>query len=298
MASGDCRSADGARTRWPAAPVRGSRVAARPRLGRVLRLLDARTGRYAEVRPSRPGLLRVGAYLMPGDTEPGWTGGRVLLIADLLARVAELSGLQAVTAALFAGEPPAGQTGAERAAASLGSHPAAARASADRASSVLGGPLDARITGPEDGIAGAEGPVARAGAVHRNATAAAGGAPSAADTTSAGDPLAIRLALLSRPHDQSADLSDAVQGEAGRTLARWRGRVATWAESPSRPMPERARAALDAAFSDLDTPQALRVLADLEQDADVPDGARFETFVFADRVLGLELAREIGQPHR
>ena len=263
----------------------------------MLRLLDARTGRYAEVRPARPGLLRVGAYLPPDDDQPGWTGVRVLLIADLLARVAELRGLQAVTAALFAGEPPAGQNGAERAAASLGIHPAAARASADRAGSVLGGPADAQITGPEGGTSGPDGPVVRAGAVHWHATAAGGDTP-AASTTPASDPLAIRFALLSRPHDQPADLSDAALAEAGRTVTRWHGRVAAWAESPSRPMPASARAALDAAFSDLDTPRALRVLADLEQDADVPEGARFETFAFADRVLGLELAREIGQSRR
>ncbi|MHB1592857.1 MAG: hypothetical protein ACYCO9_13955 [Streptosporangiaceae bacterium] len=263
----------------------------------MLRLLDARTGRYAEVRPARPGLLRVGAYLPAGDGEPGWTGARVLLIADLLARVAELGGLQVITAALFAGEPPAGQNGAERAAASLGAHPAVARASADRAGSVLGGPFDVRITGPDDGIVGVDGPVARVGTVRGRATAAGGDTP-AADTASASDPLAIRFALLSRPHDQPADLSDAVLAEPGRTLARWRGRVAAWAESPSRPMPESARTALNGAFSDLDIPQALRLLAELEQDAAVPDGSRFETFAFADRVLGLDLAREIGQPPR
>jgi hypothetical protein len=31
-------------------------------------------------------------------------------------------------------------------------------------------------------------------------------------------------------------------------------------------------------------------------DASVPTGAKFETFLYADRILGLELAREIGQP--
>ncbi len=255
--------------------------------------MDARTGCFAEVRQARPGLLRVGAYLPAGDGEPGWTGVRVLVIADLLARVAELSGLQAVTAALFAGEPPASQTGAERTAAALGIHPAAARASADQARSVLGGPADARITGPEGGIAGADGPVARVGVVH--ADAGPGSTPPAG--TPASDPLAIRLAMLSRPHDQPVDLSDAALAEAGRTLARWRGLVSAWAESPSGPMPAGARAALDAAFSDLDIPRALRVLADLERDTDAPDGTRFETFAFADRVLGLDLASEIGQSH-
>ena len=267
----------------------------------MLRLLDARTGRYAEVRPARPGLLRIGAYLPPDGAAPAWTGVRVLLIADLLARVAELGGLQVLTAALFAGEPPADQDDAERAAVALGIHPAAARVSADRAASVLGGPPDVHITGPGGGAGATAGPVARSGPVHGDAAAARGG-PSPADPLAgdalAGDPLAVRLALLSRPHDQPADLGAAPLAAAGQTLARWRGRVAAWAESPSRPMPDSARAALDAAFTDLDMTATLRVLADLEQDADVPDGARFETFAFADRVLGLDLAREVGQSHQ
>ncbi|MHB1431628.1 MAG: hypothetical protein ACYCVZ_05885 [Streptosporangiaceae bacterium] len=262
----------------------------------MLRLPDVRTGRYAEVRPGRPGLLRVGAYLSPGGAEPGWTGVRVLLIADLLARIAELGGLQALTAVLFAGEPPPDQDDAERAAASLGIHPAAARASADRADSVLGGRADVQITGPGGGGT-TDSLIVRAGTVYGRAAGSGGGTPPSG-TTPASDPLAARLALLSQPHDQPADLSDGALAEADRTLARWRGRVAAWAESQSRPMPESARAALDAALGDLDTPLVLRVLADLEQDADVPDGARFETFAFADRVLGLELAREIGQPHK
>ena len=50
-----------------------------------------------------------------------------------------------------------------------------------------------------------------------------------------------------------------------------------------------------AAFDDdLDTPRALQVLRRLEK-ADVPDGAKFETFAWADRLLGLDLARQVGQ---
>jgi hypothetical protein len=30
--------------------------------------------------------------------------------------------------------------------------------------------------------------------------------------------------------------------------------------------------------------------------SDLPDGARFETYAYADRLLGLELTREIGAP--
>jgi hypothetical protein len=60
-------------------------------LAAMLRLLDARTRSYAEVKPARPGLLRVRAH-MPGDAAATFlTGLRVLLVADLRFRAAELA---------------------------------------------------------------------------------------------------------------------------------------------------------------------------------------------------------------
>ena len=51
-----------------------------------------------------------------------------------------------------------------------------------------------------------------------------------------------------------------------------------------------------AAFDDdLDTPRALQVLRRLEKDADVAPGAKFETFAWADRLLGLDLVRLVGR---
>jgi cysteinyl-tRNA synthetase len=61
----------------------------------------------------------------------------------------------------------------------------------------------------------------------------------------------------------------------------------------SEPHVRRLRAALD---EDLDTPTALVTLADLEKDPDVAPGAKFETFAWADRVLGLDLVRDVGRP--
>jgi hypothetical protein len=40
---------------------------------------------------------------------------------------------------------------------------------------------------------------------------------------------------------------------------------------------------------------ALALLRGLAPDASVPAGAKFETFVYADRILGLDLAREVGR---
>jgi hypothetical protein len=260
----------------------------------MLRLLDTRSGRHAQVKPARPGLLRLGAHLRPGGGEPDWTGVRVLLIADLLARAAELRGLQVLTVVVFPGEPAAEPGFAERAAGLFGIHPPAGRASSALAPAVLGGLADVHITSqgvPDDQLRGL---VTRAGAVRVRLP---GSADADADALP-GDPLAMRLALMSHRPDHDADIDGTELARACDLAARWRVQVADWAESPSRPMRPRTRAELDAAFGDLDMPLALQLLTGLAQEAGVADGARFETFAFADRILGLELARHVGQPRR
>ena len=72
--------------------------------------------------------------------------------------------------------------------------------------------------------------------------------------------------------------------------------MAYWAESPSRPIPTPIAKLAGAAFGHLNTVSALTLLRGLVGDARVPAGAKFETFVYADRILGLDLPREIGQP--
>ena len=111
------------------------------------------------------------------------------------------------------------------------------------------------------------------------------------------DPLALRLAFLSSRYRQQANLSwDAIAG-AARTLDRWRSAVAAWAEVPSAALASSyADEVLEAFEDDLDTPRALQVLRRLEKDSSVPDGAKFETFAWADALLGLDLVRSVGQP--
>ena len=46
---------------------------------------------------------------------------------------------------------------------------------------------------------------------------------------------------------------------------------------------------------DLDTPRAVQALRRLEK-ADLPDGSKLETFLWADAYLGLDVARDIGKP--
>jgi hypothetical protein len=60
-------------------------------------------------------------------------------------------------------------------------------------------------------------------------------------------------------------------------------------------VPEALRVRLRAAWEDdLDVPEVLHVLREVEDDPDLPPGACFETYAYADRFLGLELTREIG----
>jgi hypothetical protein len=101
------------------------------------------------------------------------------------------------------------------------------------------------------------------------------------------EPLSVRMKLLG------------FDGDPAAALSRWRRRVAEWARSPSGAMSRPHAAAIGAAFADnLDAAAALRVLADLEADEEVPDGVKFETFAAADRMFGLDLARDIGRLSR
>src|SRR3954452_3386543 len=109
------------------------------------------------------------------------------------------------------------------------------------------------------------------------------------------DPLALRLAFLGTRYRQQANLSWAEIAGADKTLRRWRAAVAGWAELPSKPMcAEVQQDVLDAFSDDLDTPRALQVLRGFEK-SDLPDGSKFETFAWADRLLGLDLARDVGR---
>jgi hypothetical protein len=110
------------------------------------------------------------------------------------------------------------------------------------------------------------------------------------------DPLAVRLSLLMRHYRTDVDLSDEDLREAEEELTSWRREVAGWAESPgkalSREYVGEAVAALD---SDLDTPGVFSVLSRLAGDASVDPGARFETAIKLDMILGLDLVALVGR---
>jgi hypothetical protein len=110
------------------------------------------------------------------------------------------------------------------------------------------------------------------------------------------EPLAVRIKLMRQGYgaELTADLSPRDGGD--RELARWRELVAGWARSPSGAMSRPYADAIGAAFADgLHTPAALGELAALADDPSVPDGVKFETFAAADRLVGLDLARDVGR---
>jgi cysteinyl-tRNA synthetase len=131
----------------------------------------------------------------------------------------------------------------------------------------------------------------------RKMSKSAGNVVLVADLTARGlDPLAARLAFLEHRYRQQLNLTWPTLDAADATLRRWRERVAGWANEPSRPMcAEYAARVFGSVDDDLDTPSALRALRELERDPEIPEGSKFETFAAADRILGLELVRDIGR---
>lgn len=239
----------------------------------VLRIIDARTGEPVDAAPARRGLTRVQAHAPGFDT----TALRVLIVADLLVRALELGGTPVwslLTAPREHAELRAG-------AAALGIRPF------EESRDLSAGLGEAQVIH----VAGEDAPAPDGVLV--------GVAPveSPAAVPDVPDPAVLRLALLSQRRGLPVRLDTEALDEAQRTLAHWRRAVADWARRPSRPIPDEVRAQLRAAWEDdLDVGGVLRVLRWVETAPDVPDGARFETYAYADRILGLELTRDLGSP--
>ncbi|MFG2352857.1 hypothetical protein [Streptomyces sp. NPDC048521] len=243
----------------------------------MLRILDARTGEPVSAAPARRGLTRIEAYASGLDP----TALRVLLTADLLVRALELGGTPVWTILTA----PHRQAELRAAATTLAIRPF--EDGRDLASGLGEAQvIHVREAGadnvPGDGTVAAVGPVTWAG-------------PDPSLHTLLADPTALRLALLRVPRAEPARLDTAALDRAAQALAHWRRAVAGWARQPSRPVPDEVRARLRAAWEDdLDLPGVLEVLRDVENAPDLPDGARFETYVYADRLLALDLPRDVG----
>ncbi|MFF8033077.1 hypothetical protein [Streptomyces sp. NPDC016626] len=240
----------------------------------MLRITDARTGQPVDAAPARRGLTRVEAHTQGFDP----TSLRVLLVTDLLVRALELGGTPVW--ALLTGERQRAELRA--AGAALGVRPLE---DGRDAGTGLGEAQVLHVV--REGGAAPDGVRVAVAPVRGQAPGSPGGA----------DPSVLRLALLTHPRSAHVGIGPAALADAGDTLDRWRRGVAAWAHRPSRPIPDTVRADLRTAWEDdLDTPGVLSVLRAVETDPDLADGARFETYAYADRLLGLDLTRELGSP--
>ncbi|MBT2445617.1 hypothetical protein J7F03_00645 [Streptomyces sp. ISL-43] len=274
----------------------------------MLRIADTRTGRFVEIPSGHRHLLRICVHLPVIDTGIGAAHLRAPLVGDVLARAAELHGLESRTVLTTPDLPHEQAQALDRASAALGIHPPATVgvhhlteafcATADvhllahgtAAQDAVGGAwIDVGQVSPAPPGGGAPGP----GQGHRPASGLLDEfAPEGAD------PLAVRMLLLGHAYRTPVTVSSAALAEARRTLRHWRQQVADWAQEPSRPIPaDVLRLAHAALADDLGVPAVLDLLVSVARRADVPAGAKFETFAFLDRVLGLDLAREVGHQH-
>jgi hypothetical protein len=251
----------------------------------VFRLYDARARQLEEIVPGPGRLLRL--CTRAGDV-------RTLLLADLIRRNAEHRHNVAVLGCLVldgAGDHAPGGD-----AVALNLRPAEQTIRAAEWSGPAGGAI-----APGEVLINAAGREARWHSVRIGQVTFGGRDLGAAvrlgDLADRGlDPLALRLALASRRYSGRADLTWDALNDANQALRRWRELVAGWAESPSKPIDREVAARVAAAFDDdLDTPAALRALAQLALEPRIPPGSKFETFLQADQLLGLDLPRDIGR---
>lgn len=248
----------------------------------MLRLPVPDGGPPVEVVPSRSGLLTVAVVA----EHPRAT----LVRTDVLARRVRVAGLRVRVG--LVGPPDDGLEGLGVTAPDLlaGGAVEAVRTRYGAALDVLAGDDLALLREVAAGCAAAAG-----GAVVRHLLVVPGGPraagagtrrPGATDGAgdSAGDPLVARLALL------DPDRAD----QAPDRLARWRSRVADWAEAASAPLDAdtvgRVRAAVD---DGVDTAAALAAVESLRPGA-LGAGCCFETTAAADLLLGLDLVRAVG----
>ena len=104
------------------------------------------------------------------------------------------------------------------------------------------------------------------------------------------DPLSLRFVLLENRHRSQMDLTWASLEAAHTTLRRLRESMALWGSSNEELMDPEIYMAL---AQDLDTPRAMQRIRAIEKDKETSPENKRAIFIYADRVLGLDLAREI-----
>ncbi|WP_042431542.1 hypothetical protein [Streptacidiphilus anmyonensis] len=247
----------------------------------MVQVFDAVQGRLIALPPAGRRALRLRVHLECPGLVAGWDEARALVVADVLFRALEMEGVQVFPAIEAPDLPPLEAKRLDRLLASYNLR--APDADDDLYA-------DVHVLTSGGGDPRGPGVVLRVGPTSASAPIP----PLPADPTDH-DAAVRRCALLATPCREPLSVSAAVLADAANTLAGWRAYVAYWSQAPSAPVPpavrDRARGLLDA---DLDTPGLLGLLGEVADDPGQPDGARFEAFVWLDRVLGIELGRDVG----
>lgn len=103
------------------------------------------------------------------------------------------------------------------------------------------------------------------------------------------DPLALRLCLLENRYRSQMDLTWSSLQAAHDTLNRWRTKMNEWGTSSDVLIDQEIA---DALSNDIDTPRAILRLREVEKNE---NENRRALFLFADQVLGLDLARPVAK---
>lgn len=101
------------------------------------------------------------------------------------------------------------------------------------------------------------------------------------------DPLALRLCFLENRYRSQMDLTWNSIIAAHETLKRWRGKMSEWAESDTPVIDSYIESVFN---NDLDTPKAILRLREIEKS---DENNKRALFLYADQVLGLDLARTL-----
>ena len=256
----------------------------------MLRLREPSTDWSIEIDDAGPSLRRLHLDLAAGRLSGPLHALRIYLVGDVLTRTLEFRGAQVLQLATL--PDPAENVGlpSEPLLAALGIQVPPAVTGSHERPSAFRKPADVRLSGPDPEASG-DGELPPALAVGPVKTDNGGGYDGEDD-----EPLALRLVLLSAGYHEPVVVDGAGLAAARETLERWRRRVAEWANGPSgaphQPTVSSCSRLLD---DDLDTPSVLTALNALEDDPDIAPGTKFETFSILDRVLALELPRDIGR---
>ncbi|WP_052434245.1 hypothetical protein [Streptacidiphilus melanogenes] len=248
----------------------------------MVHVFDAVRGNSVALPPPGRRALRLRVHLECSGLVAGWDEVRALVVADVLLRALEMEGVQ-VFPAIEAPELP----------------PLEARR-LDRLLDCYDLRVPEADSDPHADVhvltGGSSTPRGSSVVLRVGPTSAPAPVPPLPADPTDHDASARRCALLATPYRDPLAVSAAVLTDAASALAGWRAYVAYWSQAPSAPVPptvrDRARGLLDA---DLDTPGLLGLLGEVADDPGLPDGARFEASVWLDRVLGIQLGRDLGR---